>query len=414
MRGTASRTTVIGLVALALCAAPGLAEVMVVKAGRIITGAGKDLESGTILIQDGRITRIGADPSVPADATVIDAGDSVVMPGLVDANARYGVVGDPNEQSEEITPTFSIAGAIDLEEGALQRAVQLGVTTARVVPGNSNVVSGGGTVIKTSAPTLAETIIHTGPELTVIMGNDAASGNRTPRSGTPNSFKYRQPTTRMGVVWLLRQALFGTQESLRLGEELDERQQVFADALNGRTPVYVPVRSAIDIETTYTIADEFGLKRLVFVECTEGYKMAHEIARRKTPVVLGPMYTYPRTWPERSEGWDVNWNNAGWLTKAGVKVALASNTEWGPQNLLTWAAMAVRNGLPPEDALKAVTSNAADIAGVSDRVGRLQKGKDADLLVLSGDPLAVTSRLEKVIINGRVAFDAGSGANADG
>ncbi|MGD8237596.1 MAG: amidohydrolase family protein, partial [Armatimonadota bacterium] len=138
-----------------------------------------------------------------------------------------------------------------------------------------------------------------------------------------------------------------------------------------------------------------------------------EMARRRTPVILGPFYYYPSGYSQAREGWDVNWNNAGLLAEAGVKVALASNDAAGPANLLLWAALAARHGLPPEDALKAVTTNPAEILGVANRVGSLRKGRDADLLVVSGDPLAATTRIEKVLINGRVVFEAESGADAD-
>ncbi|MFQ6130433.1 MAG: amidohydrolase family protein, partial [Armatimonadota bacterium] len=188
---------------------------------------------------------------------------------------------------------------------------------------------------------------------------------------------------------------------------LSPAQRTIADAMRGKVPIHVTLRGAVDIETTFHIADEFGLRRLVLLECTEGYKLAEDVGRRGVPVVLGPLY-------HRVGGWDVNWNNAGLLAEAGVKVALASNDSAGPANLLTYATMAARHGLPAQEALRSVTVNPAQILGLADRVGTLAKGRDADLLILSGEPLSVTTSIETVIMKGRVVFDAQSGANADG
>jgi imidazolonepropionase-like amidohydrolase len=267
--------------------------------------------------------------------------------------------------------------------------------------------------IKAAGGRLDEMVVRDVDDLKVVMGNDSTYGNQIPWE-RPTSFYYRQPTTRMGVVWLLRQALFNVRQAVKLGTALSPTQRAIADALQGKMPVEVALRSAVDIETTFTVADEFGLRNLVFSECTEGYKMAAEIARRKVPAILGPFYYYPNDWPQYSEGWDVSWNNAGLLSKAGVRIALASNDPNGPADLRLSAMLAARHGLPPEEALRAVTAGPAEMLGIADRVGSLAKGKDADLVILSGDPLKPTTLVEKVIVSGRVVFDAESGASADG
>jgi len=415
MRAPAVRILGAALLVTLACACEARTDGLIaVKAGRVITMRGLPIDGATVLIQDGKIKQIGPGAAVPDKATVIDAGDSVVMPGLVDANARFGTRGDPNEESDELTPTFHVAGAIDRDSPALKRAVQLGVTTLRIAPGTADVIAGTGVIIKSAAAGLSGTVVRDGGELQIVMGDEPTYGNDIPWYRRPDSFYFRQPTTRMGIVWLLRKAFFDTKTALQAGTPLDARLAGIAAALQGKTPLYVMLRTAVDIETTFTIADEFGLGRLVLVECTEGYKLAATIARRRIPVILGPCYQYPRTWPEASQGWDVNWNNAGLLAKAGVKLAIASNDPDSPANLLTWAALAARAGLPADEALKAVTINPAEIIGVADRVGSLGPGKDADLLVLSGDPLRPTTMIQKVIVNGRIAFDALSGASADG
>jgi imidazolonepropionase-like amidohydrolase len=403
-----------GVTALA-CAGPGsAADVLAVKAARIITMAGPSLDGGTVLIRDGKVARIGRDLSIPEGATVIEVADGTVMPGLIDANAMFAFQGDPNEESEEVTPDFGVLEAIDRDSPDLKRAVQLGITTLRVAPGNANVIAGSGVVIKSCGASLDSLLVRKGGQLKVVMGNDSTQGNNTPRSRRPTSFYYRQPTTRMGVVWLLRQALFRVKTALGKGEALTPSDAAIAEALRGKLPVEISLRSAVDVETAFEVMDEFGLRRLVLVGCPEGYKLSHEIARRGVPVILGPLYTYPRTWLEASEAPDASLNSAGLLTQAGVKVAFGSGDTGGPVDLLSWVVLTHRYGLPREAALAAVTTNAADILGVADRVGSLVPGKDADLLILTGDPLQATTRVDKVIVNGRIAYDAESGASAHG
>jgi len=415
MRAAALRVLGVALLATLACAREARTDGLVaIKAGRVITMSGAPIDGAVVLIQDGKIKQIRPGSAVPEGATVIDAGDSVVMPGLVDANARFGTRGDPNEESDELTPTFHVAGALDRDSAALKRAVQLGVTTLRIAPGTADVIAGTGVIVKSAGAGLSSTIVRDGGDLQIGIQDEPAYGNDIPWYSRPDSFYFRQPTTRMGVVWLLREALFNTKTAIQAGRPLDARLAGIAAAMQGKTPIYVMLRTAVDIETTFTVADEFGLRKLVLVECTEGYKLAGDIARRGVPVILGPCYQYPRTWPEADQGWDVNWNNAGLLVKAGVKIAIASNDPDTPANLLTWAGLAVRAGLPADEALKAVTTSPAEIIGVADRVGSLGPGKDADLLVLSGDPLRPTTMVQKVIVNGRIAFDAPSGASAHG
>ena len=122
--------------------------------------------------------------------------------------------------------------------------------------------------------------------------------------------------------------------------------------------------------------------------------------------MLGPFYYYPGISSQYTEGRKVNWNNAGILSNAGVKVALASGMQTGSIDLLTAATFAVRHGMPRDEALKAITLTPAEILGVADRVGSLEKGKDADFLILSGHPLIATSRIERVILNGRMVYQA--------
>jgi imidazolonepropionase-like amidohydrolase len=363
-------------------------EVTAIKAGKILTMSGSPITDGIILIKDGKITDIGTGIEIPEKASVIDAGQKVVMPGLIDASGVPPVRGDLNEQSDEITPTFRISTALNPQSKVLKRVVQTGITTLYISPGWRNVIAGLGAVIK---PTL-------------VMSLDSLYGNQIPRSQPPRNFYFRRPTTRMAIIWMLRKSFFDTQEYVKSGEKDNPDLDILASALDDKIPVRLNVRRAINIRTALKLAEEYDFQ-LILDECTEGYKVAEEIAQKKVPVVLGPFYYYPGSLGQY-EGREVNWNNAGILTKAGVKVALTSGAQPQSIDLLTAAAFAVRHGMPHDKALKAITTTPAEILGVADKVGTLEKGKDADILVLSGDPLKVTTRIEKVILNGKTVYKA--------
>lgn len=383
--------------------APGRAEVTAVKAGRILTISGEPITDGVILIEDGKIAEIGTGIEIPEDAAVIDAGKSVVMPGLVDASAAAPVRGDLNEQSSEITPTFRISDALDPQSKALKRVVQTGVTTLFVSPGRRNVIGGLGVVVKPAGKIPQQMIVKDEAALRIVMDLDSTQGNRIPRREPAINFYYRRPGTRMAIIWMLRKSFFDAQQQGDSEQTEDPNLAILSAALKDEIPIHVNARRAIVIRAALKVADEYGLK-LILQECTEGYKVAGQLAEREIPVVLGPFYYYPGNMGQYREGRKVNWNNAGILSEAGVKVALSSGGQSGAINILTAATFAVRHGMDRDEALKAITITPAEILGVADRVGSLEKGKDADIIVLSGDPLNVTTCIEKVILNGKTVY----------
>ncbi len=383
----------------------GQEGIVAIRAGEILTISDAPVINGVILIEDGKIAAVGKDLAIPDDVPVIDASNSVVMPGLVDANAISIIRGDDNEQSQEITPSFRVSSAISPQNRELKRTVQQGVTTLYVPPGGSNLIGGLGVVMKPVGETVAGMIMKDDAALKIVMGSDPTRGNRIPRSSPPINFYYRRPATRMAVAWMLRKSFFDAQQYISSSEEDDPGMEILSAAMDGKIPIRVTVRRAIDIRTALRIADEYGLK-LTLDECTEGYKVAEAIAEEGMPVVLGPLYYYPGTSSQYYEGREPNWDNAGILARAGVKVAIASNVQPQSMDLLTAATFAVRHGMTRAQALRAITLTAAEILGVADRVGSLEKGKDADILILSGDPLEVTSRIQRVIVNGRTVYES--------
>ena len=382
---------------------PGWAEVTAIKAGKILTISGEPITEGVILVEDGKIVDIGTGIEIPEGAVVIDAGKSVVMPGLVDASAAAPVRGDLNEQSSEITSSFRISDALDPQSKALKRIVQMGVTTLFVSPGRQNVIGGLGVVVKPAGKIPQQMIVKDEAALRIVMDLDSTEGNRIPRREPAANFYYRRPGTRMAIIWMLRKSFFDAQQQADSEQTEDPNLAILSAALKNEIPIHVNARRAIVIRAALKVADEYGLK-LILQECTEGYKVAGQLAERKIPVVLGPFYYYPGNMGQYREGRKVNWNNAGILAEAGVKVALASGGQAGAIDILTAATFAVRHGMDRDEALKAITITPAEILGVADRVGSLEKGKDADIVVLSGDPLNVTTRVEKVILNGKTVY----------
>jgi imidazolonepropionase-like amidohydrolase len=396
------------LLCLTIFVAPVQAEITAIKAGKILTMRGEPIAEAIILVEEGKIADIGQDLEIPADANVIDASEKVIMPGLVDASAVQPIRGDLNEQSSEITPTLRISNALNPQSKALKRLLQTGVTTLLVCPGRQNVIGGLGAVIKPAGRIPQEMIVKDQAALKVVMDMDPTQGNRIPRREPPANFYYRRPGTRMAINWMLRKSFFDAQQYEASEEKEDSDYQVLVKALNSEIPIHVNARRAIAIRAALKIADEYSLD-LVLQECTEGYKVAEQLAQKKIPVVLGPFYYYPGNYEQYREGREVNWNNAGILARAGVKVALASGSEHRKIDILTAASFAVRHGMQPEEALRAITITPAEILGVADLVGSIEKGKDADLVILNGCPLNVTTRIETVILNGKTVYMADRG-----
>jgi imidazolonepropionase-like amidohydrolase len=384
------------------------AEVLAIRGARIyrVNGGGPEgtLPRGTVLVENGKIRAVGESIAIPPEARVIEASGRVVMPGIVDANARFGLRGASNEQASEITPQVRAACLLNPRSPEFRRALQAGVTSACVTPGSANSVGGLCAVVKTGGGNLRDALVRDATALRAALGNDVSAGNSSFRTfgfgeGLANMYA-RRPNSRMGAVWELRKALFDAQQRGSQG-----KASPLLQVLNGDLPLRIHARIENDIRAALTIAAEFKLPRVILDECSEGYLVADEIAARRFPVVLGPFLDPQGPTPE---GEEICLNTAGILADRGIKIAFGSNGR-DPGQLRAWATLAARSGLKPETALRALTLDAAAIAGVADRVGSIEPRKDADLLILSGEPLALTSRVQMVIVNGRVVWEEAGG-----
>jgi imidazolonepropionase-like amidohydrolase len=367
--------------ALLLLAAPARAEDLLIKAAKVYTMTGAPLAPGEVLVSNGKIVEVGTRLKAPAGAKVIDLGAGSLLPGLVDAYSHAGIAGRSAEITKEVTPEYRVLPAVDWRARAFREALSEGTTTLGLAPGTDGVVAGLGCAVKTAGARKA-LLEETG--LLITMASDPATGN-TSRS-RPDSIYVRQPTNRMGVVWLLRNTFD------KAGREKTPELAVVREALAGRRRTFAVSRTDNDLVSLLRLAKEFKFTPTV-VGGHEAYKLREELAAAKVPVILGPLTTSPSvTGPESS---DAIWNGPALLHKAGVPFALSGG------QLLEQARFAVRYGLPPDAALAAITRTPARLLGLGQRVGTLEAGHDADLVALNGDPLELTTSIQWVLVDGK-------------
>jgi imidazolonepropionase-like amidohydrolase len=367
---------------------------------RILTGSGREFVKGSIVIADGKIVTVIDSANLKGARKVINLSEKVIIPGLIDAACALGVAGPANEDGEEVAPQVRIIDSLDPRSPDLARARQSGVTAAFVEPGNRGVIGGVASVIKTAGSSRAAMIVREEAAIKGAIGPGPAQGNYPPR-GAAATFFARRPTTRMGVAWEFRKAFFDARRYGEAHDETDPGKELLLRALAGNLPVRIAASRVTDLETAIEIAKELGLS-IAIEEAQESHKHAETLAKRNIPVLLRPvMGTAPGYAPEPNE---IRLDAFTILIKAGVKTALLPAGEQKSDGMLASVAFAVRYGAKPADALRAATLTPAEILGVADRIGSIEKGKDADLVVLSGEPHEVTTRVEKVMIGGRWVY----------
>ncbi len=386
---------------------------LAIKGGKVLTITNGVIDGGVVLIENGKIKAVGKDVKIPADAKVINANRKVVMPGLVEAHCHIGIweetVGwygsDGNEATEPITPHMRALDGIkaNADEGGLKAALVTGVTTAQILPGSANVIGGTGVVVKTAPKVTVDDMVIMNPS-----GMKVAFGEN-PRRVYGVEYK-KMPSTRMGVAALMREwfnkALLYAEktESARQQKdpikmpERDPRLEALVPVVKKQIPLRAHAHRADDVATAIRICEEFGLK-MSWEHATEGHRVAKWLAEKKVPAIWGPSLTARGKWEMR----ELSFETPKALYDAGVHFAIQTDAVGSTIAFLPiCAGLACREGLPYEEALKAITINPANIIGVGERVGSLEKGKDADIRILSGDPLELKTKVEKVFINGEL------------
>jgi imidazolonepropionase-like amidohydrolase len=378
--------------------------------GNIMTMAGKVYKEGSIVVKGQKIAALSPYPSPPAGARVIDVTGKYVLPGFIDAHTHIGIYeeiyriegDDTNESSDPVTPHLRALDAINMEDLAFQDAIHGGVTTVMTGPGSANVIGGLSVVMKTHARTADEAVIKNPAGLKVALGENPKRvyGNRK-----------KAPMTRMATAALLRETLVAAQNyatKIKKGKKDPDKQpdrdlklEAMLPVISGEIPMLVHAHRVDDIITALRIADEFHLN-VIIQHGTEAHKIPGELATRSVPAVVGPSLSSRA----KVELKDRSFKTAGVLSQTGVQVAIMTDHPVVPiQYLPLLAALTVREGMDEEEALKAITINPAEILGIADRVGSLEKGKDADIIVLSGHPFDWRTKVELVLINGKIVYE---------
>jgi imidazolonepropionase-like amidohydrolase len=361
---------------------PAAAEETVIKAAKVYTAAGPVLAPGTVRVADGKIVEVAESISPPAGAKVIDLGAGSLIPGLVDAHTILGIDGETSEITREVTPNFRVLDAVDWSARAFRAAAADGTTTVGIVPGTDNVIAGLSCIIKTGGET-DKRVVRGVHALVITLASDPS--NRNSARNRPDSIYNRQPTNRMGVVWMLRS------EFARAKQSTEKDTAIVRDALGGKRPVVCVSRVDADLVAALRLRQEYPMQ-LTIAGGYEAYKLKSELAAAKVPVLLGPLSTTTTgSGPEQTE---TILNTAGELHAAGVPVALTGG------RLLEQMRFASRFGLKPEAALAAVTATPAKVLGVDERLGTIARGKDADLVALSGDPFDLATTVRWTMIDG--------------
>jgi imidazolonepropionase-like amidohydrolase len=371
--------------------------------GRLFTITHGVIEGGTVLIDRGKFVAVGSGLNVPQGAKVIDAAGLHVYPGLVDAHTHHGVYAeasgpegaDGNELTDPITPHVRALDSLNWFDPAFEDSVANGVTTVNVLPGSGNVIGGQGVAVKTWGPRPA------GRVLLQPSGVKMALGENPKRA---YGSKKKTPSTRLGNAALMREALFQTRNYLRQRAqdkaERDLRWEILADLLEGKIPARCHAHRADDILTALRISQEFGF-RLTIEHCTEGHRVASELAAAGVMCTLGPLLTGK----SKQELKDRSLEAAPALERAGVVFGFTTDHPVIPAySLPLCAAYAVGAGMSREGALRALTLDAARVIGLEHRIGSLDSGKDADCFLANGDLLDPRTRVLVTLVDGQVAW----------
>lgn len=382
---------------------------LLIKNGTIFTMEGKILEGASLLIVDGKIREIGENIDVPSDAEIIDASGKIVMPGIIDAHCHLGLwedaIGfegaDGNEMTHPVTPHLRAIDGINPMDRTFREAYEGGITCVASGPGSSNVLGGQFAVIKTYGERIDDMIVKDPVAIKCAFGENPKRIYNE---------KNQAPSTRMATAAILRETLYKVKEHMEKIEvakddgtkkpSYDIKLEALIPVLKRELPLKAHAHRADDIFTAIRIAKEFGLK-MTLEHCTDGHLIADYIKAEGIDVVVGPSLT------DRSkfELKNLTFETAGVLSKKGIKVAIMTDHPEIPlQYLPMCAALAVKAGMDEEEALKAITINAAEILGIEDRVGSLREGKDADVVIWDGHPFELKSTVAYTIIEGKVVY----------
>jgi len=393
---------------------------VVLKGGKLLTVSHGVIENGVLFMQGGKITAVSAGGSakIPRDARVIDVTGMTVYPGLIDSETHLGLTeisaedmtNDLIESSDEIMPHMHVYDAFHGESELIPVARFNGITNAIVAPDSGDTLPGQDAFIQLDGRSSREML---------LMKDIALPLNFTGEQRRNETWEKRKfPSTRMGLAAQLRQAFLDAQDykqkladyekkkSEATGDDKDKKAptppkrdlklEALLPYVDGKRPIVLAAQEGSDLETAVALAREFNLK-FVLNHISHSQKILDYVVSLKAPVIVGPIYEDPK--PE--ERYDAVYRLPAMLQQRGVKIVFASYDAHNVRNLPYAAGYATAFGLPHDEALKAITLNAAEVWGVADQLGSLDAGKTANVVVASGDPLDVKTDVKQVFIAGR-------------
>ncbi len=375
-----------------------------IRGGLVHDAVHRDACKADILLADGKIAAIGTDLTAPADAVVFDADGLDVFPGFVDAHTHIGLDGygigyegcDYNEMNDIWTPQLRAIDGINPRDPSLADARRAGVTCVCTGPGSANVLGGTFLAMKTVGDRVDKMVVRDPVAMKCAFGENPK-----------RCYRDKCDSTRMSTAAFLRGALmqardYGARKQAANGDitkmpAYNQKLEALLPVLAREIPLKAHAHQANDIFTALRIAREFNL-RLTLEHVTEGHLIADELAGEKdVPMAVGPSLTFASKFELQNK----SWATPGVLAKAGCHVSIITDSSVIPQQYLPLCAgMAVKAGMDPFDALKAITLNPAEHIGVADRVGSLEVGKDADLVITAGSPFEVLTEVKAVFIDG--------------
>jgi len=398
---------------LSAASCPGQGRPLVIKGATLLTMTQGTIEGGTVVIQNGKIAAAGQSVEAPSEAEVIDARGEYVLPGLIDPHSHLGVYSlpelqanaDGNEMTGDIEAQVRSEDAINTDDPEIARAVSGGVTTVQILPGSANNIGGWATIVKLNGGQTLDEIKFPGAPPSMKW----AWGENQKRS---YGSKSQAPSTLMGEAAIVRQKLLDAQNYTAKWKAWEDRGkkgappernlqlEALAQVLAGKVRLNIHSYQVNHFDALFRIADEFHFQIAALHHALDAYMIAPEIARRRIGVV-----TFADLWGGKVEMWDAIPQNAYLLWKSGVTVSLhTDNPVIEERNYIEQAAIINHYGMPDEAALQTVTINPARILAIDQRVGSIEPGKDADLTVWTGYPLELTSKADKVFIDGKLVY----------
>ena len=381
---------------------------MLIKNATIVTMGPQGTVQGDLRIEEGKIKEIAEGLQATTEETVIDASGKYVFPGMVEAHCHLGMEesairqegDDVNEMSDPITPQVRAIDGCNPMDETITNACKAGITTVAAGPGSANVIGGTFIAYKTHGISIDEMVIQN------PVAMKCAFGENPKRVYHDSRIK-----TRMNIAALLRETLMKTKEYMAKKEAAngdvtkmpayDMKLEAMIPVIKKELPLKCHAHRADDILTVIRIAKEFDLK-VTLDHCTDGEVIRKQVKASGYPAIVGPSLTHK----SKFELANKSFATAGVLNKEGILIAITTDSPVIPQEYLPLcAALAMKDGLEEEEALKAITINPAKILGLDDRIGSLEPGKDADLVICTSSVLDTQNIVEYTLINGEVVYE---------